>query len=217
MVLKTIFVQKFEFSKPSFIKATFSESPRHCNDVIMGAVASQITSLTIVYSSVYSGADQRKHQSSASLAFVRGIHRSPVNAPHKGPVTRRKMFPFGDVIMCLCAHVLTWYTCDLGREKASSTLKWLCARFAFKCRPPFSHFHCDYSVGPGKSCTTIPQRYLVKPPWKINGKLTTSIQDDAVTTTKQNKAKISFSDILGNTEEPCLLYAKGWQWNWRLT
>ena len=46
----------------------------------------------------FSGADQRKHQSSASLAFVRGIHRWPVNSPHKGPVTR-KMFPFDDVIM----------------------------------------------------------------------------------------------------------------------
>ena len=64
----------------------------------MGAMASQITSLTIVYATVYSGADQRKHQSSASLAFVRGIHRSPVNSPHKWPVTR-KMFPFDDVIM----------------------------------------------------------------------------------------------------------------------
>ena len=42
-------------------------------DVIMGAIASQITSLTIVYSTIYSDADQRKHESSASLAFVRGI------------------------------------------------------------------------------------------------------------------------------------------------
>ena len=70
----------------------------HFNDVIIGAKASQITSLAIVYSAVYSGADQRKHQSSASLAFVRGIHRGPVNSPHKWQVTR-KMFPFGDVIM----------------------------------------------------------------------------------------------------------------------
>ena len=67
----------------------------------MGAVASQITSLIIVYSTVYSGADQRKHQSSASLVFGRGIHRSPVNSPHKGPVTR-KMFLFDDVIMLWC-------------------------------------------------------------------------------------------------------------------
>ena len=65
---------------------------RHYNDVIMGPMASQITSLAIVYSAVYSGADQRKHQSSASLAFVRGIHRGPVNSPHKWSVTR-KMFP----------------------------------------------------------------------------------------------------------------------------
>ena len=47
----------------------------HYSDVIMAAAAYQITSLTIVYSTVYSGADQRKHQSSASLAFVQGIHR----------------------------------------------------------------------------------------------------------------------------------------------
>ena len=52
----------------------------------------------IVYTTVYSDADQSKHQSSASLAFVRGIHRGPVNSPHKWPVTR-KMFPFDDVIM----------------------------------------------------------------------------------------------------------------------
>ena len=69
----------------------------HYSDAIMTTIASQITSLTIVYSIVYSDAD-RKHQSSTSLAFVRGIHRWPVNSPHKMPVTR-KMFPFDDVIM----------------------------------------------------------------------------------------------------------------------
>ena len=53
-----------------------------------------------LFTTIYSGADQRKHQSSASLAFVRGIHRWPVNSPHKGPVTR-KMFPFDDVIMSI--------------------------------------------------------------------------------------------------------------------
>ena len=60
----------------------------HYNDVTMDAIASQITSLTIV-STVYSDADQRKHQSSASLAFVRGIHRWPGNSRHKWPVTRK--------------------------------------------------------------------------------------------------------------------------------
>ena len=64
----------------------------------MGAMASQITSITIVYSTVYSDTDQRKHESSASLAIVWDIHRGPVNSPHKWPVTR-KMFPFGDVII----------------------------------------------------------------------------------------------------------------------
>ena len=80
----------------------------HYSDVIMSAMASQITSLTNVYSTVYSGADQRKHQSSASLALVRGIHRWPVNSPHKWPVTRKKL-RFDDVIMCrawilACSH-----------------------------------------------------------------------------------------------------------------
>ena len=70
----------------------------HYNDVIMSAMASQTTSLTIVYSTIYSGADQRKHQNSASLTFVLGIHRWPVNSPHKWPVTQ-KMFPLDDVIM----------------------------------------------------------------------------------------------------------------------
>ena len=75
-------------------------APFHYGDVIMGKMTSQITSLIIVYPTVYSGADQRKHQSSAALAFVRGIHRGSVNPPraHKWPVTR-KLFPFHDVIM----------------------------------------------------------------------------------------------------------------------
>ena len=64
----------------------------------MGVMASQITSLTIAYPTVRSVADQRKHQSSTSLVFVRGIHRSPVNSPRKSSVTR-KMCPFDDVIM----------------------------------------------------------------------------------------------------------------------
>ena len=64
----------------------------------MGAMVSQITSITSIYSTVYPGADLRKHQSSASLAFVQGIHRWPVNSAHKRPVTG-KMFPFDDVFM----------------------------------------------------------------------------------------------------------------------
>ena len=76
----------------------------HYNDVIMGAMASQITSITIVYSTIYS--DQRKYQSSASLVFVQGIHRLPVNSPHKWPETR-KMFS----IWCRHHGVLDLQTC----------------------------------------------------------------------------------------------------------
>ena len=82
-----------------------NSNPLHYTDVIMSAMASQITSLTIVYSPVYSGTDQRKHQRSASLASVCVIHRWPVNSSHKGPVTR-KIFPFDDVIMISLHTVL---------------------------------------------------------------------------------------------------------------
>ena len=79
----------------------------HYSDIKMGAMASQITSFTIVYSAVYSRTYERKHQISASLAFVREIPRGPVNSPHKWPVTR-KMFPFDDVIMAWQHQAITW-------------------------------------------------------------------------------------------------------------
>ena len=81
----------------------------HYSDVIMTTMVSQITSLAIVYSIVYSVANQRKHQSSVSLAFVRRIHRWPVNSSHKRPVTR-KMFPFDDVIMRSTPFFQKWLT-----------------------------------------------------------------------------------------------------------
>ena len=70
----------------------------HYSDVIMSKMAFQITCVSIVYSNICSEVDQRKPQSSASLAFVWGIHRWPVNSLHKRPVTRN-MFPFDDVII----------------------------------------------------------------------------------------------------------------------
>ena len=76
---------------------------RHYSDVIMSAMASQLTGISFVCFPVCSGADQRKHQSSASLPFVRGIHWWPADSPHKGPVTR-KMFPFDDVIIKMEDH-----------------------------------------------------------------------------------------------------------------
>ena len=97
----------------------------------MSTVASQITGVSIAYWTVCSGADQRKHQSSVSLAFVRGIHRRPENSPHKGSATR-KMFPFDDVIMgCISltkgphcgalmfSLLLVWMTCWVNRQIAN--------------------------------------------------------------------------------------------------
>ena len=102
----------------------------------MGTMACQITNLTIVYPTVYSGADQRKHQSSASLGFVRG----PVNSPHKWSVTR-KMFPFDDVIMPRSMH-----------KQMMRHACWLC-----KLRPcghniPSENIVCVVSIG--QSCRT---------------------------------------------------------------
>ena len=85
----------------------------------MSAMASQITSFTIVYSTVYSGADQRKHQGSTSLAFVWG--NSPVTGEfpaYQGPATH-EMFPFDDVIMN--SNPVFEYT--LTRFKAKSEVK----------------------------------------------------------------------------------------------
>ena len=79
----------------------------HYNDVIMSTMTSQITGISIVYSTVCSGAHQRKHQGSASLAFVQGIYRWPVNSPHKGPVMQ-KMPPFDDVVMWQHKVIITW-------------------------------------------------------------------------------------------------------------
>ena len=94
--------------QPQWVIERSTWSEYHYSDVIMGAMASQITSLTILYWTVYSGTDQRKHQSSESLAFVRGIHRWLVNSLHKWLVTR-KMFPFDDVIMTHSnMHAYSW-------------------------------------------------------------------------------------------------------------
>ena len=81
----------------------------HYSDVILGAMMSQITSLVIVYWTVYSDTHQRKHQSSASLAFVWGIHRWPVNSPHKGSVTWKMLLFDDDVIMINTFVKISWH------------------------------------------------------------------------------------------------------------
>ena len=105
-----------------YVSTLLQKHQYHYNDVIMSLTAPQINSLMIVYSTVYSDADQRKHQSSTSLAFVRGIHRGPVNSPHKGPVTR-KMFPFDDIITKIFVLIdLTYVT--IFHRASSSSLQW---------------------------------------------------------------------------------------------
>ena len=76
---------------PSTTPFHMDKSSGHYTDVIMTTIASQITSLTVVYSTVYSDADQSKHQSSASLAFVWGIHRDRW-IPHTKGQLRGKCF-----------------------------------------------------------------------------------------------------------------------------
>ena len=77
-------------------------------------------------STVYWGADQRNHQSSVSLAFVRGIHRRPVNSPHKWPVTR-KMLPFDDVIMLQKRSQVCWVLFCLSDKTLSKALQRMAA------------------------------------------------------------------------------------------
>ena len=72
----------------------------HYSDAIINVKVSQMTGVSIVFSTVYLGTYQRKHHSSASLAFVRVIHWWPVDSPHKGSL-KRKVFPFDYAIMQL--------------------------------------------------------------------------------------------------------------------
>ena len=74
----------------------------------MSVMASQITSLTIVYSTVYSGADQRKHQSSVSLAFVRGIHQWPVNSPRVSAIAEELAPPLKSAGFDADQHIIFW-------------------------------------------------------------------------------------------------------------
>ena len=130
----TVFCSGYIILFGRFIRITCSN---HYSDVIMGSIASQITSLTIVYSTVYSGADQRTHQSSASMAFVWGIHRWLVNSPHKGPVAW-KMFPFDDVIVFQDGFTVTGYRTIAKRNNAWTIF--ICLEMY--CTYNFSHLLC---------------------------------------------------------------------------
>ena len=112
----------------------------------MGAIASQITILTIVFSTVYLDTGQRKHQCSASLAFVRGIHRRAVNSPHKWPVTR-KMFPFDDVILQWSLTLLA-YMYHRNREALNLFPAYFCDNFEInECQMLPVVISCEFSQG----------------------------------------------------------------------
>ena len=100
------------------------------NDVIMSAMASQITSLTIFTQRFIQGADQRKHQSSASLAFVRGIHRWPVNSPHKGPSNTENV----SIWWRHHANALPFYMCSYqGQNLSTHTIGYGLSRYWYAC------------------------------------------------------------------------------------
>ena len=88
----------------------------------MSVMMSEITGISFVYSTLCSGTDERKHQSSTSLAFVRGIHRWPGNSLHKGPVML-KMFPFDDFIMdkSKMVQAIAWQTVAAAISKLFMT------------------------------------------------------------------------------------------------
>ena len=96
-------VGKTNISYELFNSDSLQSMSFHYSDIITSPMTYQITGVSMVYSTVCSGEDQRKHQSSVSLAFVRGIHWSPVNSPHKRTVTR-KVFSIDDVIMWTSGH-----------------------------------------------------------------------------------------------------------------
>ena len=119
----------------------------HYDDVIMGAMASQNTSLTIVYSTVYSGTDQRKHQISSSLAFVRG------NSPHKWPVTDDVIMETGQMGpgFGICGQIFLFpfpiIEKNVSDEKVVPNLylwnprKWFCTYMTPRyCRPGLTKF-----------------------------------------------------------------------------
>ena len=94
-------------------------TPDHYNDVIMTTIASQITSLTVVHSTIYSNADQRKHQSSASLAFVWGIHRDRWIPRTKGQL-RGKCFH----LMTSSCGVMLRHTTEIRESWCQLSLHW---------------------------------------------------------------------------------------------
>ena len=112
----------------------------HYCDVIMGAMASQITSLEIVYSTVYSCADQRKQQSSSSLAGICLTGEFPTQRP-----VTRKMFPFDDAIMQGCGEAFAVLSVRLflvhARPIARATRHIKCCKYSKTNNVWLTHTH----------------------------------------------------------------------------
>ena len=88
------------------LRLLVQQNPMHYIDVIMTTMASQITSFTVVYSTVYSDADQRKHQSYASLAFVWGIHRTGEFPAQKASYAENVSIWWRHHGFCLCHYII---------------------------------------------------------------------------------------------------------------
>ena len=100
---------RYDIKTLSLLLPVFAGNPWvHYADVIMTKMTSQITSLTVVYSTVYSDADQIKHQSSASLAFVWGIHRDRWIPRTKGQLRGK------------CFHLMT-SSCTFPAQRVSNS------------------------------------------------------------------------------------------------
>ena len=106
----------------------------HYDDVIMTAMASQITSLMIVYSTVYSGAYQRKHRSSASLAFAWGIHRDRWIPGTKGQLRGK------------CFHLMTSSCYQWSCFVLNLVEFWRDLNLMFPLKEPSEHFHVKHSL-----------------------------------------------------------------------
>ena len=139
----------------------------------MSTMASHITSLTIVCSTVYSGADQRKHQSSASLAFVRGIHRPPVNSPHIGTVTRKSFhfmtssWPFHLPCSSTCLYSSSAFRFCFTPNFANYITLWdillwcllLLCGYLYLCQIKISHLKIRYLRVPNFKVVAIPWQW----------------------------------------------------------
>ena len=104
----------------------------HYSDATLSAMVSQITGVLIVCLAVCSGA-HKKHQSSASLAFLRRFHRWLVESPRKGPVTR-EMFPFDDVIMVWDDFI--WFHSQCLMAISAHSTNWCLRSFISACTVP---------------------------------------------------------------------------------